>query len=261
VEGGTPSFRRLLKNAGVVIEPLRGLRAYAGYADGYTIPDVGRILRSITQQNVHIDEFLDLQPVVSNNREIGIEWDRGALKASTSYFWSSSKLGALLVRDADGFFHVVRQPVETKGLELSVAWRTPLHDFSVGGAYAHLKGGVDTDDDGRIDADLDGANISPDRLNLFVDWERGPFDARATLRCYFARTFAGQDPRNAFSGYALADAQLSYRFGAHRLSLSVQNLADKQFITYFSDTQLPDDNLRYFAGRGRTFTLGLTSRW
>ncbi|WP_395396522.1 hypothetical protein [Novosphingobium sp. BL-8A] len=39
------------------------------------------------------------------------------------------------------------------------------------------------------------------------------------------------------------------------LRLSVQNLFDKFYIDYSSDTRLPTDNLAFFAGRRRTFTL------
>jgi iron complex outermembrane receptor protein len=35
----------------------------------------------------------------------------------------------------------------------------------------------------------------------------------------------------------------------------VQNLFDKFYIDYSSDTRLPTDDLAYFAGRGRSFTL------
>jgi iron complex outermembrane receptor protein len=43
--------------------------------------------------------------------------------------------------------------------------------------------------------------------------------------------------------------------------LGIQNLTDLQYITYYSDTQGPADDLRYFAGRGRTFTLGVASEF
>lgn len=79
------------------------------------------------------------------------------------------------------------------------------------------------------------------------------------MRNYFEREFKGQDPRNDFEGYTLFDALLGYRFGSHRVLLGVQNLTNKQYVTYYSDTQGPTDNLRFFAGRGRTFTLGVTS--
>jgi iron complex outermembrane receptor protein len=80
------------------------------------------------------------------------------------------------------------------------------------------------------------------------------------MRSYFERAFKGGNPANDFGGYTLFDAFLGYRLGQqHRLTLGVQNLTDKQYITYYSDTQAPTDNNRFFAGRGRTITLGLTS--
>ncbi|MGN6156084.1 MAG: TonB-dependent receptor [Sphingomicrobium sp.] len=259
VEGGSPSFKKTLVNGGVVLEPLDGLRAYASYAEGYTIADVGRILRGINTDGVSVDDFLSLQPVVSNNRELGLEWRRGRLKASASYWWSHSDLGSILIRGMDGIFSVARQPISLQGLDLNVDWRTPIEGLWVGGALATVKGKTDPDGDGKLDADLDGANIAPNRLNLYAAYQVGRFDARLAMRNYFERSFKGQDPRNDFSGYTLFDAFLGYRFGSNRLLLGIQNLTDKQYITYYSDTQGPTDNLRFFAGRGRTFTLGLTS--
>jgi iron complex outermembrane receptor protein len=260
VAGGKPSFHRLLWNGGVVVEPLRGLRAYASYAEGYTIADVGRILRAITDEGIDVDDFLSLEPVVSNNREIGVEWTRGPVKASASYFWSHSDFGSILRAGADGVFDVVRQPISIEGLDASIDWETPIEGVAVGAAYSHTEGRTDTDDDGKLESDLDGANIAPDRLNLYATLARGAFDARLNMRQYFEREFKGGDPRNDFGGYTLFDAFLGYRIGAqHRLTLGVQNLTGKQYITYYSDTQAPTDNNRFFAGRGRTITLGLTS--
>ena len=259
VAGGAPSFNKLLWNGGIVVEPVRGLRGYASYNEGYTIADVGRILRGITQEGVDIDNFLSLEPVVSNNRELGLEWRRGAITASASYWWSDSDLGSLLVRGADGIFSVRRQAIALEGLDADLNWRTPVDGLSLGGAWAYIKGRTDTDQDGEVDRDLDGANIAPNRLNLYADYGAGPIGARLTIRKYFSRKFDGQPEANDFGGYTLFDAFLGYRLDRHRVSLGIQNLTDKQYITYFSDTQGPADNLRFFAGRGRTFTLGVTS--
>ena len=259
VAGGMPSFSKLLFNGGVVVEPIHGLRGYAAYAEGYTIADVGRILRGISTDGVDVDTFLALEPVVSNNRELGLEWRRGSLEANASYWWSDSKLGSLLVRGADGIFSVRRQPIALQGFDANLKWRTPVEGLRLGGAFAYVKGRTDTNQDAEMDADLDGANIAPNRLNLYADYGRGPFDARLAMRKFFKRSFDGQPEANDFEGYTLFDAFLGYRMGRHRLTLGVQNLVDKQYITYFSDTQGPTDNLRYFAGRGRTFTLGVTS--
>jgi iron complex outermembrane receptor protein len=257
VAGGSPSFKKLLKNGGVVVEPLEGLRAYASYAEGYTIADVGRILRAIKQPNVDIDSFLELEPVVSNNRELGVEWTRGPITASAAYFWSTSKKGSVLVEEG-GIFNVQRRRIEIEGLELNATWRTPLSGLDLSAGYANLKGRTDTDQDGEVDADLDGANISPDRLNLAANYAAGPFSARLQTQFYLEREFDGQPADNDFEGYALVDAYARYRTRFGDVSLAVHNLLDRQFITYASDTTQPTDDFFHFAGRGRTFTLGIS---
>jgi iron complex outermembrane receptor protein len=246
----------------VIVEPMKGLRAYASYAEGYTIADVGRILRAINTDGVDVDNFLSLEPVVSNNRELGVEWKRGAITASAAYWWSSSKLGSLLVRNPDGIFDVARQPIQLEGLDLSLDARLPIKGLSIGAAYAHVRGQTDSNDaDDKVNNDLDGANISPDRLNLYAAYENGPFDARLATRFYFEREFNDAGDASDFEGYTLVDAALGYRIGKHRVSLSAMNLLDKYYVSYNSDTVAATDPTRFFAGRGRTITLGLTSEF
>jgi iron complex outermembrane receptor protein len=255
VSGGSPSFSQVLWNGGVIVEPVSGLRAYGSYAEGYTIADVGRILRGITEPNVDIDNYLALEPVISNNKEVGLEWKRGALDAGVSYFWSDSKLGSLLVLGLDGIFSVARQPVHIEGLEASLAWRTPLPGLTLSAAYAEVEGQTDGNGDGRVDEDLDGANISPDRINLAADYTRGPFSARVQARRYLERSFNDASTATDFDGYTLLDAYLGYRTAVGEFALSVQNLTDEFYVTYDSDTVRVTDDARFFAGRGRTFTL------
>jgi iron complex outermembrane receptor protein len=255
VGGGSPSFERLLPNGGIVIEPTPGIRAYASYAQGYTVPDVGRITRAIRTPNIDLDRFLDIAPVVADNRELGVEVKRGPIEASATYYWSDSDKGQLLVLVGD-VFEVQRQRIEIEGLELNFVTQTPLPGLKLGLAYAHLNGRVDTNGDGIIDADLDGANIGPDRLNLSADYTRGPVNVRLQSRTHFARRFEGGDPRNDFEGFTLLDGSVTVMTGIGNITLAAQNLLDKQYVDYNSDTQRPADNLRFFAGRGRSVTLG-----
>ena len=200
--------------------------------------------------------------------------ERGALTASASYWWSSSKLGSLLVRNPDGIFDVVRAPIEIEGLDLALDVKLPVRGLSIGAAYARTRGRTDSNQDDKLDIDLDGSNISPDRLNLYANYARGAFVARIAARSYFKRDFdliavepgtAGQvaaEEANGFDGYTLFDAAVAYRFGKNRVSLSTMNLTDRRYITYFSDTRPATgsntSDTTYFAGRGRTITLGLT---
>ncbi|CAN7486419.1 TonB-dependent receptor [Phenylobacterium sp. LjRoot219] len=261
VDGGAPKFSDTLLNGGVIYEPIDGLRAYASYAEGFTVPDVGRITRSITQTGVDIDDFLDISPIISNNREIGLEWKRGPFEATAAYFWSTSKKGQLLVL-VGTVFEAQRQRVEIEGLELNASLRTPIPGVTVSAGYAHLTGKTDSDGDGKVDIDLDGANISPDRILVALDYARGPWTGRLQANGYLARDYAGADPRNSFDGYALFDGSVRYdsgRWGG--VTLAVQNLLDEFYIDYNTDTQQPTNNQRFFAGRGRTFTLAWDYRF
>ena len=256
VAGGSPSFSDLLWNGGVIVEPMEGLRAYGSYAEGYTIADVGRILRGIEEEGVDIDDYLALEPVISNNREVGLEWNRGPIDAAVSYFWSSSDLGSILVLGQDGIFSVSRQPIEIEGLEANLAWATPLPGLTLSGAYSRIDGQTDSNDaDDLVNNDLDGANISPDRVNLAADYRNGPFSARLQSRFYLKREFDDSSVDTDFEGYTLLDAYAAYETRLGEFALAVQNLTDEYYLTYDSDTVRTSDNSRFFAGRGRTFTL------
>jgi len=265
VSGGKPSFSDALINGGAVFEPVRGVRAYVSYAQGFTVPDIGRITRAVNKPNQDIDTYVDIQPILSNNREIGIEVKRGPLDASATYFWSSSDKGQLLIANPGGIFDVQRQRVEIQGLEINLGVQLPIEGLRLSTGYAHLEGRYDASPvpDGKVDTDLDGTNISPDRLNLAANYAKGPLSMRLQTQFYLSRTFQGlvRDPRNDFGGYTLTDAYVRYETAFGGLTLSVSNLFDRQYIDYSSDTRLPTDNLSYFAGRGRSFTLGWDKRF
>ncbi len=265
VSGGAPKFSDTLLNGGIVIEPLAGIRAYASYAEGFTVPDVGRITRAIATPGVDLDTFLDISPIISNNREVGFEVRRGPLDASATYFWSSSDKGQLLIANPGGIFDVQRLRVEIEGIEINLGVKLPVEGLKLNVGYARLSGRYDsnTPADGVVDTDLDGTNISPDRANASISYARGPLSARLQTQFYLSRTFKGRvrDPRNDFGGYAVTDAYVRYETGLGGISLAVQNLTDRRYIDYSSDTRLPTDNFSYFAGRGRTFTLGWDYRF
>ncbi|HJV43592.1 TonB-dependent receptor [Caulobacter sp.] len=260
VGGGDPDFKATLANGGVVFEPAKGLRLYGSYAEGYTVPDVGRILRAINVANVDVDNYLAVEPIVSNNRELGAELKRGPFDASLAYFWSSSKLGQLLVKNAGGVFDVQRQKIAIEGLEANVKARTPVEGLDVSVGYARLRGRTDTNADGSLDTDLDGANISPDRLNLAADYQTGQWALRLQVQKYMSRNMQRALVKDDFEGYTLADAFVRYALPVGTVSLGIQNLFDKQYISYNSDTTSPAKD-KFYAGRGRAVTLGWETRF
>jgi iron complex outermembrane receptor protein len=125
-----------------------------------------------------------------------------------------------------------------------------------------VRGRTDSNDvDTKVNNDLDGANIAPDRINLYAAYARGPLDARVAARFYLERQFNDAAIVTDFEGYTLVDASAGYRFGKHRISLSAMNVLDKYYVSYNSDTVSATDPARFFAGRGRALTLGVTSEF
>jgi len=255
VGGGSPSFDDLLINAGVVIEPVGGWTLYSSYSEGFTMADVGRVLRGISVPGVSVDDLFDLKPIKADNIELGTTFTSGRVFAQVSVFQSKSSEGARYVADADGFLRVQREKTRIRGLEALLEVNVS-EEFRLGSNLALQKGRVDTNDDGVLDADLDAVNIGPNRLNVFAAYGYGDWSARVQLSHLFDRDFTNAADALAaeFEGYSLVDLSLAYRMESGKLQLGVQNLFDKQYITYYSQAGTTRGD-RYFAGRGRAITL------
>ena len=260
VSGGKPKFSETLFNIGGSFEIRTGLRPYASYAQGFTMPDVGRVLRAVNRPGQAIDTLLNIQPIIADNTEIGVSFERGGLSANIAYFWSESKFGQRLSANADGIFEARREPTEIEGIELSAEYDLDGR-YLFGAGYAALEGRSDQDGDGRIDEDLGAENISPDRLNLHASARLSDrLTAFAQISHFFDRTFNDATSATDFNGYTLVDLNLGYEFdGLGRIELAAQNLLNKDYISYFSQSvsYAANSNNRFFAGRGRTLTL----RW
>ncbi|MEA3588454.1 TonB-dependent receptor [Pseudidiomarina sp. 1APP75-27a] len=255
VEGGEPSFNELLPNVGAVYELTRDWRVFASYSEGFSMPDVGRVLRGISQPNLSVASFLDLQPVIADNQEIGIEYRGNALNLSASYFTSDSDLGARLQADADGFYSVKRERTEISGVELSANYAWSAYT-SFGMNYAKTDGEYDSDGDDRVDSELGGRNIAPERANLYWEQQWGALvSSRLQYNMLFDRDiYSGAQAINNFDGYQTLDLQvLIETMDYGQFTVGVENLLDEYYFTYYAQTAGSDS--RNFTGRGRTLSL------
>jgi iron complex outermembrane receptor protein len=261
VAGGAPEYTETLPNFGVVWEATDALKLYASYAEGYTVADIGRVLRGIKVPGQDVDELVDLTPVVADNRELGLDWEDGRWLAHVAAYWSDSDLGSLLIYDApNNTYNVQRQATAINGIEANVAFR--LSDATrLGLAHARTEGRYDSDGDDALDSDLAGINISPDRTTGY--WEQD-WTPRVSTRLQ-GSVSADRDfeyrgtPAGHFDGHAVFDLQARIAFDSGTLNLGVENLFDRQYITYFSQTTPADDD--YNAGRGRTLTASWNWRF
>lgn len=251
VSGGEPSFNELLKNFGVVHQWSDSVRLYASYSEGFSMPDVGRVLRAINKPNQSVAQFLNLQPVVSDNAEVGIELTEDKYRLQLSYFQSNSDLGSRLQADADGIYSVMREQTEISGFEAEGEYNLS-ENSSLGFTYARTDGRYDSNNDGQVDKDLGGINIAPERLNLY--WLQ-QWPMQLSSRVQISQLFdVNYNDGSSFDGYHTLD--LSGRYDTNNWgswTLGLENALDKQYITYYSQTT--PANSSYFAGLGRTLNL------
>jgi iron complex outermembrane receptor protein len=263
VSGGSPAFTDVLPNIGAVVPVNDRLSFYTSFSEGFTMPDVGRVLRAVNVPGQDVDRLVDIRPVVAGNIEAGADYRIGPARLHTAYYRSISQRGSLLDRDAEGIFHVRRQPTTIHGVdaggEVALA-----EGWTAGGTYAWIEGRYDSNADGTRDTDLDGLNIAPNRLNLFVQGAVGRrLSGRLQSSTLFDRTFTGLAalPNRNFRGYSTLDLSLGLDTSAGVLRLGVENLLNKQYVVYFSQVETAAGNDTFFAGHGRGFTLSLERRF
>lgn len=255
VAGGEPDFSETLGNIGATYNVSENWRLFANYSEGFSMPDVGRVLRGINVPNQDVETFLNLEPIITENTELGVEFDNQVVSAQLSYYTSDSDLGQRLQANADGIFSVQRERTEIDGIEFRTQWFATSND-TLGLRYAYTDGQYDANDDGAVDTDLSGANMSPNRLNL--SWERRWSDdlsSRLQVNYLADRDFenAAGVTTNSFDGYTTVDLFGEYNIGPGSLRLGLQNLTNTDYFTYFSQT-LGNDG-RNFKGIGRSFSL------
>ncbi|MDP3841319.1 MAG: TonB-dependent receptor [Oxalobacteraceae bacterium] len=252
VEGGTLKFNETLLNAGIVYSPIQDVSLFTSYSEGFGMPDIGRALRSINKPGQSIGNMENLEPILTESVEVGARIRKGSWDFDASYFRSDSDFGTRIV-PINGVFMMSREKTRIQGVETSLGYRfNPAHRAKL--SYAYTKGRYDSDNDGSLDAKLDGLNVAPNRViaTWSANWT-AKLASFVQVQHAFNQSF--DDPAKEFKGYTLVDATVNYKLPKGELRLGVANVFDKDYITYYSQSALVEPK-RYFAGRGRTVTLG-----
>lgn len=251
VNGGQPEFDETVYNAGAVFKLTPSVSLFANYSQGFGMPDVGRVLRGVSVEGQDVDTLIDLSPIVTDNYEAGLRVNKQNVDFEISYYESNSDLGSRIV-ETDGLYTVSREKKEIQGAEATLGLvLTDQHRLEAG--YSYIKGKSDRDGDGSVDTKLTGAEIPPNRLRLAwtANWN-SKLSTMLQANHAFDRSF--DDAELEFDGYTLVDASMGYQLPVGRLNVSVANLLDEDYFTYYSQSAYKNDDF-YFKGRGRTLTL------
>jgi iron complex outermembrane receptor protein len=265
VGGGSPSYTEVLPNVGAVVFASQRLSFYGSFSEGFTMPDVGRVLRGVSTPGLSVETLVDVEPVVTGNVEFGADYRMAGAHLHASYYRSTSDRGSLLERTADSqVFAVRREKTNIDGLDFTA--NVPVaRAWSTGATVSWLRGRFDSDGDGSVDTDLDGLNLSPGRINVFVEGQPASWlTTRLQVSTLRDRRVRGLSPprRGAeFEGYTLADLALGFPLKLGTVRLGIENLLDKHYVLYFSQVDTGGANDTFFAGQGRSFVLSFERRF
>lgn len=255
IEGASLSFNRALFNAGVVVGGTQGINAFANFSQGYSLPDVGLILRGAPAGSSVAT--LNTAPQAVDLVEVGVRGNWQSVQSSLSLYYNRSDLGT-----SSGGLNapVVRAPERVYGMEATVDVQ-PVERLSLGTTFTWLEGQLDKLDDGNYTF-LNSYRIPPLKLTGTVQHETLPgWNNMVQL------VFSGH--RNRFPGstaygerevnsYFTLDLSTSLKAGPGQLRVSVANLLNRQYYTRESQLLRTGANDSYAAARGAVLSAGYT---
>ncbi|HCE3305647.1 TPA: TonB-dependent hemoglobin/transferrin/lactoferrin family receptor [Vibrio parahaemolyticus] len=241
-------------------------RVYLSYDHGYRAPEYDKAYGFVSHDFVPLTPFviapnMDLEAETSDSFEIGNKFDNGRAQLYVSAFYNKfQNFIDVVTTGQDNFGNYVKQyqnlhGVETYGAELSAAYA-----FTSSWKLSTKLGYVD----GK---DAEGEyvrSITPFEGNVGLNYQQQDFNAFATWnwagsmdRVPSCQTSLGQKTECAQTeAWNTLDLGASYQITKDfRLSATIINLFDKEYIRYQDVAGIADESKRYSTEPGRYFTV------
>jgi len=259
VEGGTLTYDDVAFNAGAVFAVDETFDLFASFKQGFSVNDVGRVLRDRT--SISSVDQVSPEPQTVNSYETGMRLGNEQARITLTGFYNTSKFGSEFGDLPE--LNIQRAPEHVYGVEstMDVQVGDPV---SVGGTLAWLRGRKDADDDGSFETYLKSTRIPPAKMTGYV--EVSPTDrwsSRLQVIHSGSRDRFDSDSdvfgRGPITGYTLVDLSGTVNVGPGALKLGIQNLFDTYYFPVQS--QFTNSGSRYTPGRGRNVSLSYKVTW
>lgn len=264
IQGGDRSFGSTVFNAGAVYKFTPEVSVFANFAQGFSVPDLGRVFRRPPGGVVNVLDSLQLtEPQKVDNYEIGIrgQWDN--VQASLSGFYNYSDLGsAFNFNPNTDFLETTRAPQRVYGIEAAVDVQ-PAIGWTLGGTATWIEGENDANNDGNFSA-LNSITVPPLKLTAYVENQTLP-SWRNRLQLLYSgdrdRAFNDGVEDGKISSFVTVDYISSIKLGQGELQIGMQNLLNNQYFPVYSQYFAPFFDSANYAARGRTISISYRIVW
>lgn len=263
IQGGDLNFNNTVFNAGAVYKITDTFNVFGSFAQGFSIPDFGNLLRRPPAGFSVGGDFKQLEAVRVDNYEIGVRGNWQQVQASISGFYNTSQLGESFILDNRGFpIGINRAPQRVYGVEGTLDWQ-PGGGWQLGGTATWQEGENDADRDGDYLA-LNSSIISPLKLTTYIQHQTTPGWRNRLQLVYIGdrdRAFDDRVDRVDIDNYLVVDYISSIAIGPGTLNIGIENLLDTQYLPVKTQRAGGFDNSERFAARGRSLSVRYLLNW
>ncbi|MDE4917514.1 TonB-dependent receptor [Cupriavidus sp. Met-2] len=261
VSGGAVDYSAVLGNIGVAYKPVKDHEFYAAFSQGFNLPDIGLQVRN-ARAGFDIGSS-DLQPVKTNNYELGWRGAFGNTLGSLAIFYTTSDLGD--VQSFNNGLILTRTAEKIYGVEASADYLSTDERWGAGGTFTWMQGRETPQ--GRDSQQMTGYRIPPLKLTGYVQYRPVP-QWNNRLQATF---FAGYDyrlngvtsfGRRDVSSYTTLDLISSYQVTKKdTLTVGIQNLLNRYYYPLYSQLLRNSNNTSHLPAAGITLTATYQHRW
>jgi len=260
IQGGTIDYSGALPNVGLNFAASESVNIYADYSRAFELPDIGLQLR-FAPRNFRFAAS-NLEPVVTDNFEVGVRGNWGAMSGSIAAFYSTSDLGPPRIEN----FRLVpnRDPERIAGVEAAV--RHALNEqWAIGGSATWLTGERHDQVLDRWVA-LNSFRVPPFKLTGFVEYKPTAWWSLRFQGLYSGTRDDAFKDGVGFGGrqvtdYAVFDVYSSFALGRGKLEIGIENLFNSDYFSVNSQLLRSGNNTSYIPASGTTFKAAYSVTW
>lgn len=252
--GDKETYSEPLFNAGVVYAITSGQEVFANYSEGFTVPDMTRLLRSVSiitdSDGGPLFESANIDAVKTDSYDIGWRGRFQQLTAQTSLFYNESNKNVEF--DANtGIVSIRDQEERFWGAEALLDYNFN-NGFNAGLTYARTYGETKADNGGWIDLNAD--RVSPEKVTGYLAHAWGK---TADARLQFTHLSDYKRGDVPFEGFRTFDLLTTFYTGAGNIGIAVRNLTNVEYYSLYNQMrgQASGGASTYLPAQGRTFTL------
>lgn len=262
VRGGALSYDAWMSNIGAVYKPARGQELYAAFSQGFQLPDMGLQVRNATPAFNLASSALE--PVKTNNYELGWRGGVGDVQGTLAVFYTTSKLGD--VQSFNNGLILTRTAEKIRGLEAGLDYLPQATPWGYG-ATLTMMSGRETPQGSSRDQTMSGYRIPPTKVTAYVQYKP---DAKWSGRLQ-ATYFGARDSRlNGATGFGRRDVS-SYTtldlIGRYQLTArdtitaGIENLLDRYYLPAYSQLMRNSNNTSRLPAPGAALSVSYNHRW